>query len=541
MWSRFTNIFKSSATQEAAKDDLEDEMMAYMSGMSAEESIKYILTKVPELTDKSPRTAAPPKFGVKLWPHQEAMLTRCIEIENNKVDATTQPLNAVRYMDKSIVPKTSTVNIGIMNDPPGSGKTYALLAMIAADKRDGLNVIIVPQNIYAQWEKSIHTAYGTKDDAILPYKCYKSYSDIMDIHTNRPTNMKVILINELFAETIASSLRDLNIHPNRLIIDEIDSVQGRLFTPIEAKYVWLVSASFIYKDTINVGPYTINKQDVPRAVCKCTPDFILKNVPIPDPTVEKIVCDDNDVQLLIDCVDDKVITAINSGDLRLLLKSMKNQYLPTEHTLRKLAEHLSNEYINEGNAKVREYEEALEYYNKHNEDNDSGDEYQRNKYNGLLRESERLIQKGETIKARIANYTDSVRQKADIFNTDICKRIKDDPASKWLFFNDNASTLIDCQALLSEIGIRAEMMDGGNEVAIAKTIAGYKDGDIQVLLLNSRMEGAGMNLENTTHLLFMHATDPRLVDQVTGRAQRYGRTRPLHIIGLFNKNEDMDI
>ena len=51
------------------------------------------------------------------------------------------------------------------------------------------------------------------------------------------------------------------------------------------------------------------------------------------------------------------------------------------------------------------------------------------------------------------------------------------------------------------------------------------------------IEGAGMNLENTTHLLFMHKTEEKFINQVVGRAQRYGRTRPLNIVMLFNKNE----
>jgi hypothetical protein len=42
----------------------------------------------------------------------------------------------------------------------------------------------------------------------------------------------------------------------------------------------------------------------------------------------------------------------------------------------------------------------------------------------------------------------------------------------------------------------------------------YKENDIQVLLLNSMIEGAGMNLENTTHLLFMHKTEEKFNSQI---------------------------
>jgi ERCC4-related helicase len=85
--------------------------------------------------------------------------------------------------------------------------------------------------------------------------------------------------------------------------------------------------------------------------------------------------------------------------------------------------------------------------------------------------------------------------------------------------------------------IKAVMLDGGNQKLIEKTLKDYKEGDVQVLLLNSMIEGAGMNLENTTHLLFMHKTEEKFIGQVMGRAQRYGRKEPLNVIMLFNKHE----
>jgi superfamily II DNA/RNA helicase len=109
--------------------------------------------------------------------------------------------------------------------------------------------------------------------------------------------------------------------------------------------------------------------------------------------------------------------------------------------------------------------------------------------------------------------------------------------SKWLIFNDNGNVLVRYQELLMKNNIKAVMLDGGNHKLIEKTLKDYKEGDVQVLLLNSMIEGAGMNLENTTHLLFMHKTEEKFIEQVMGRAQRYGRTTPLNVIMLFNKHE----
>ena len=117
------------------------------------------------------------------------------------------------------------------------------------------------------------------------------------------------------------------------------------------------------------------------------------------------------------------------------------------------------------------------------------------------------------------------------------EKMVSDKASKWLIFNDNGNVLVRYQELLLKNNIKAVMLDGGNQKLVEKTLKDYKEGDVQVLLLNSMIEGAGMNLENTTHLLFMHKTEETFIEQVMGRAQRYGRTCQLNVIMLFNKHE----
>jgi hypothetical protein len=56
-------------------------------------------------------------------------------------------------------------------------------------------------------------------------------------------------------------------------------------------------------------------------------------------------------------------------------------------------------------------------------------------------------------------------------------------------------------------------------------------------MIDSSNHGAGMNLENTDILIFLHRTDETLYDQVIGRAQRPGRVGQLKIINLYNNNE----
>ena len=133
------------------------------------------------------------------------------------------------------------------------------------------------------------------------------------------------------------------------------------------------------------------------------------------------------------------------------------------------------------------------------------------------------------------NFLNNCKEK--YLEGEFIENMESDKESKWLIFNDNGNVLVKYQELLLKRGIKAVMLDGGNQKLIEKTLKDYKEGDVQVLLLNSMIEGAGMDLENTTHLLFMHKTEEKFIGQVMGRAQRFGRVKPLNVIMIFNKNE----
>jgi ERCC4-related helicase len=151
--------------------------------------------------------------------------------------------------------------------------------------------------------------------------------------------------------------------------------------------------------------------------------------------------------------------------------------------------------------------------------------FQLNNYNELCKSF-------ESLKQSTLEETKDYKFKVDLF-----ERIKADPTKKWIIFNDNSASLNEQSDYLQSFKIKCVMLDGGNSKKVEKAIKEFKSGDVQVLLLNSVLEGAGMNLENADYVVFMHRTRPRLVKQVSGRAQRYGRNTPLHIIELFNKNE----
>jgi hypothetical protein len=487
---------------------------------------------IPLLNDKSPRCPTPVNAGVTLWPHQQAMLAHCKSIEENPAKADPIVKNKERYMFQDEIATFVSPNIGVMNDPPGSGKTYAILALIA-DNPKGVNLIVVPQNIYNQWKDATDLFF--KNMPSINIKYLNHYGDATDFYGNAAALNKynVVLVNDIYAEPLATAINDNHVTIERFIIDEIDSVEKRLHTPINCNQVWLVSASYTHKDQTAVGPYMIKSDEVYKIFVKCYPEFIEQSLKFEDPVLEKIVCEDNEIRLFMDLIPEEVIVGLNTDDRRLLVKLMNKTFPPLMYSMPDLAKMYADDLLAR-TERLEEYKTIVK-----NDSNDLAD-YEREEYVKQIANLEKMLTTSTGLKQRLTTFvqSDPSKIKPAVFKKEICKRIKSESQSKWLIFNDNASSLYLASDILKSHDIRNIMLDGGNDTAIAKAIDQYKNGNVQALLLNSKMEGAGMNLENTSHLLFMHKTDPRLVEQVVGRAQRFGRKGALTIIMLYNRNEN---
>lgn len=483
------------------------------------------------LTDLSQRDPTPVDNTIRLWPHQEAMLHRIRHIEKVnylcKIEATDAA--AARYMDKKEAPKSYNVILGVMNDPPGSGKTYAILTHIRTDNANEPTIIIVPQNIYGQWRESIEKIF---DKQLNKCKFSTSYGDIMDLYGNPRSIMryKIILLLDNFAEAYMKVLNDNKLSVHRIVVDEIDIMDKFVCSSVNTKFVWLMSAS--YTDQKRLGPYYIG--DHTQVICKCDTGFVQKSLNLPTPKSKTIECDDDHIQLFRDIIDAKQMKALNAGDHSILNRIMNksgiiNPALYKDFTGKYI------EYLLQKAELLLEAEKELERFVVSDESSEKEYNILRDRISMLRKYKENSI----LLQERLQNLSDSFLHncKEIYLEGEIAEKMDLDKKSKWLIFNDNGNVLVKYQEILLKRNIKAVMLDGGNQKLIEKTLKDYKEGDVQVLLLNSMIEGAGMNLENTTHLLFMHKTEEKFIEQVMGRAQRYGRINPLNVIMLFNKHE----
>lgn len=106
--------------------------------------------------------------------------------------------------------------------------------------------------------------------------------------------------------------------------------------------------------------------------------------------------------------------------------------------------------------------------------------------------------------------------------------------TKMLIFSEYENSFIDIENSLNMYGIKHARLKGNS---INKNVDEYRNGDLQVLLVNSHAYGSGLNLENTTDVVLFHKFDNDIETQIIGRAQRPGRTSSLNVWYLLNGNE----
>lgn len=77
----------------------------------------------------------------------------------------------------------------------------------------------------------------------------------------------------------------------------------------------------------------------------------------------------------------------------------------------------------------------------------------------------------------------------------------------------------------------------GNIQTKNKIIEDFKKGTLNILYLPAYESGSGLNLIEVTDMILYHRMPNGIEDQVVGRCQRLGRTRPLNLYKIYFENE----
>lgn len=487
-------------------------------------------------------------FGIKLMPHQKAMVYRMLEIEKTLFGKQTHPF-------------------AMMSDKPGAGKSYAILAFLyLANKvvfkgvRPHVNMIVVPYNICTQWNQYLSKIYGPSGSARcgVKYKRLTEYSDIITLYTDPAVlfEFDILLTTSLYFDMIAQTIRSLRLKIQRVFFDEADTIRNLLQTPMECRMTWFVSASiaslFGQSNSLTIGGYKMDLAVLKKHDVACDHDFVNENIVLPDPTTTVLRCDkggcgDLYYGLLSRAFQmyKRQLQALDyscvRGDLPMLqIKSEYEAcvYVHTDVVKRKAANEERVERLRE------DYNVAMKKYNSVK---DVDQDMASNIWNGIacidqeIQYVNRIIEDCAYKLSMIDRFklehnvrldgSDGVwcDGKLGVIKRFLKETVLPDPTRQCIVFADYDYVYEQLRQYMKQLGIGYKDLDGGNMDAMDATIGAYKQGRFQVLLADSSMYSCGMNLENTSDILFVHKMDELKEKQVIGRAHRYGRDETLRV------------
>jgi len=526
------------------------------------------------LDAKSPQEVQPQNCKIRLKKHQLAMLKKCKDIES---------LN-YKY--------------GILADKPGAGKTYVLLSMILCDEVKGLNIIVVPQNIYTQWIQAIKQF---SDD--LTFTTYVNYEDISSLYyVPELPKSDIIITTALYYNIVADSLNTSSkMIVKRVILDEIDSIDKCVQKKIDCEMMWLVSASYAkerIENTLASSQNGINLAMEHDVTCKCEEAFVSESFALEAPKQIDYICKSSYLDLMLkDLLDDKELQAAYASDFSLIARRTyknvaQNDKQAIDFLIKDLRMTIDGErvkldsYVKKGTdlndieimnkdectqiitecidklahilKKIEKYDLCIGCLDKFEDtktnpktrtfccQNDMCSKCIDNWYNKTLycpycrskveRSRHTIVDVGcgdVGCGSQPAEISATSRDKINM----LLHLLRKQTGRKVIIFSDYSKIFNTITTLLNENGMRYVELDGGNVKALDKILNEYKFGGARVLMLNSAFYGCGMNLENTSDIIFFHKTDRIMYEQVIGRAQRPGRTGRLAVHNLLYLNE----
>lgn len=114
----------------------------------------------------------------------------------------------------------------------------------------------------------------------------------------------------------------------------------------------------------------------------------------------------------------------------------------------------------------------------------------------------------------------------------IINTIKNKPDRKYIIFSDYFESFYSIRKILNENNINFVEIKG-TVIQINNSLEKFKNGNINVVFLNSKSDNSGLNLQNTTDIILYHTLNESITKQVIGRANRIGRTEELFVHHLL--------
>ncbi len=453
-----------------------------------------------------------------------------------------------------------------------------------------LNIVVCSSSIFQQWEKEL-----VKTD--LRYKVITKNANIIDLTTSIIESLDVIVITynryRDFSTRFNHLYSSVNVGIKRLIFDEL---QLKGVIPLcKANFYWIISATLPYEGYD--FPYRSLDNN---ALCRLLHNIKQKYIIVKNTDQElsqsyqqseiidvKYICFNrsfstyggrvsNEIQRMI-AADDiaGAISALggtkDSGSLLeiIIAKEEKDMvYIKAQISYYStINDENSKSKIEDYKTKLKDHEKSLENLKERikrdtEEDNECplcSDEYKepvltyccksimcsnciKMLYNttrkcpfcrvildmkNMVISTNKQVEKNDITKGQKLTKLEAVKN-----------IISSNPKGKFILFSEFSNTFESIKKYLSESGISHNEVKGSSE-SKQKNIRDFKQGKVQVIFLNSRNDGSGIDLPEATDIILYHKMSSEQIEtQVLGRALRLGRTTSLKVHRLLYTEEE---
>lgn len=461
-------------------------------------------------------------------------------------------------------------------------------------------LVVVPRGpVYIQWEKTIKEKTNLKFLSITNFNFIKTNlpkytgNNKQEIY-NYFNNFDLVLIKNTTLKTLYDDYYNDgdNYLKNwkRIIVDEAHDIIYKLPNNMNYYYMWFISGTYIdlFK-RVNCN-YTngikemLNENSLNLILVRNSPNFIRNSFKIPEPIEFFYLCKLHSKYLIAKrYLTPSLIDKINANDFAGAIKELGGKNETEDNIIELVSKELKRELFN--------LEAEKDFYNLQDIPDDDKElklkninikiENQRNKINDLTDRIKMIATNdcaicldkvenpvmlecthifcGKCIlnllrmknnnncpycRTQISSYDkltavinhnnenkNEIMTKEDTLISIIQKKIN----GKFLIFTkyDNGFDLI--REKMEELGISYEFLKG-NTSQMMNILERFKNGKLNVILLNTQYAGSGIDISFATDIIFYHkmGLDKQ---QAIGRGQRVGRTEQLIIHNLYYENE----
>lgn len=606
---------------------------------------------------------------IQLKAHQKTILQRCIDFENKSI----QLKDIKRFQQVAREGDTLRTRVAILGDRVGSGKSFVLMALIHINNihhKNGdmvrsfgdsmlkftfqsdkvpltTNILVIPHVLIKQWKQYVEMCdiIFQEDDWVLIHR-----NRILDTYIDnagapediaRIRNKRLIVITSSMYNRFAQYTCRHNLCFQRVIYDEVDSLNIPNCKTIDAQFYWLVTASygnllyprgyhswvrdlqryewyasgmrcagFIRSLLIDLGSY-IPHSMMKVIVIKNSERYVEHSMRLPEIVYHIVRCRTPfSINVLNGIVDKTIIECLNADDIggaiehinpshrsseMNIINIMVERYMNTMHNYHLRYNMMEQMVYHSEQDKLHELDKMRKVINELQQKIDAirgriadtnmcpicCDDIQNKSVvnccnnafcfkcinvwfmnrsscpmcNEKINQNDLYVIEERTACATNAMMGDSNEYGANgslgnvtsgflspsphVDKYENLKRLLEEMkgrCAKVLLFSNYDTSFYKALPIMEELGIKYEQLRGnGNQIHCAMNR--YKREEVNLLAINSRFYGSGLNLENTTDIIMFHKFDSEVEKQVIGRAQRMGREKALKVWYLLYDNE----